>query len=155
MQKLFSWFDLKLICFMQATATSSKGLTGIVISIDGSTSARCTINGGGVVSFVQAGSCLLNFNHPGNSLYNAALQVQFSLNITKGSQLVTFSSSPPAPAVVFATYTVTATASSGLSPTFAVVASSATVCSIAGGNVVSFLTGIFCAEMFFFFALKR
>ncbi|MDQ1306376.1 MAG: hypothetical protein QG671_2208, partial [Actinomycetota bacterium] len=56
------------------------------------------------------------------------------------AQTVSFTSSPPVDAVVAgSTYSVTGTASSGLTPVFTVDASASAVCSIDGSNVVSFV----------------
>jgi len=56
--------------------------------------------------------------------------------VAKGSQTITFRSTAPAPATVGGpTYTVTATASSGLAVTFTIDASATSVCSISGSTV--------------------
>lgn len=65
----------------------------------------------------------------------------FSLTVASAAQTISFQSSAPASAVVGGTtYTPSATATSGLSVTFTIDASSSAVCTISGG-VVSF-TGV-------------
>ncbi len=58
----------------------------------------------------------------------------------KGDQTITFTSTAPAGAKVGGpSYTVTATATSGLTVTFTIDASASSVCTIAGGSTVSFI----------------
>src|SRR4051794_35452791 len=60
----------------------------------------------------------------------------------KGDQTIAFTSTAPAPATVGGpTYTVTATASSGLSVAFTIDASATSVCSISGSTVSFIGTG--------------
>ena len=59
-----------------------------------------------------------------------------SFGVAKGSQTISFTSTAPAPAIVGGpTYTVTATATSGLPVTFTIDASATSVCSISGSTV--------------------
>ena len=118
------------------TATATSGLA-VTITVDSSSSSICSI-GGGVVSFQAAGTCKLDANQAGNSIWNPAPQVQQSFTVGKGSQTVSFTSTAPANATVGgASYTPTATATSGLGVAITVDSSSTSICSIAGG-VVSF-----------------
>ena len=72
----------------------------------------CSISAG-VVSFTGIGTCTLDGNQAGNATYGAAPQVQQSFTVT-GTQTVSFTSTAPASATVGgATYTPTATATSG------------------------------------------
>ena len=120
-----------------ATASATSGLTP-TITVDGSSSSVCSI-ASNVVSFIGVGTCTLDANQAGNSDYVAAPQSQQSFAVGKGSQSVSFTSSAPSNAVFQgATYTATASATSGLTPTITVDGSSSSVCSIAS-NVVSFI----------------
>jgi hypothetical protein len=120
------------------TATATSGLT-VTFTIDGSASSVCSISGGNVVSFIGNGTCVINANQAGDANYNPAPQVQQSFTV-KSAQTITFTSTPPAqPTVGGPTYTVTATATSGLTVTFTIDGSASGVCSISGGNVVSFI----------------
>ncbi|MFY9824126.1 MAG: hypothetical protein WAM82_22310 [Thermoanaerobaculia bacterium] len=59
-----------------------------------------------------------------------------SFPVAKGSQTISFTSAPPAAATVGGpTYTVTATATSGLPIAFTIDASATSVCSISGSTV--------------------
>jgi hypothetical protein len=116
------------------TATSTSGLAA-AFTIDASASAVCSI-AGSTVSFIGAGTCVINANQAGNVNYNAAPQAQQSFTVAKGSQTVSFTSAPPvAPTVGGPTYTVTGTATSGLTVSFTIDASASAVCSIAGSTV--------------------
>jgi hypothetical protein len=116
------------------TASATSGLAP-VLSIDASSLGACTISGA-VVTFVHAGTCRVNADQAGDADYAAAPQVHQSFAVGKGSQTVTITSTAPAGAVVGgATYTVTASATSGLAPVLSIDASSVTVCSISGSTV--------------------
>ena len=67
-----------------------------------------------MVSFTGAGSCIIDANQAGNGTYNAAPQVQQTVTVGKGPQRVSFTSTAPSSGTVGgATYTRTATLSSG------------------------------------------
>jgi hypothetical protein len=77
---------------------------------------------------------VINANQAGNANYNAAPQVQQTFTVGKGSQTIAFTSTPPANAIVGGgAYTVVATASSGLTVTFA--SGAPAICSVAGSTV--------------------
>ena len=59
----------------------------------------CTISGS-TVSFIGAGTCVIDANQAGNGNYNAAPQAQQSFAVGKGSQTITFTSTAPSSAVV-------------------------------------------------------
>src|SRR5262249_60669754 len=91
---------------------------------------------GATVSFIGAGTCVIDANQAGNANYNVAPQVQQSFAVGKGDQTITFTSAAPAGAKAGGpTYTVTATATSGLAVTFTIDAAASTVCTIAGATV--------------------
>ncbi|MGH9003866.1 MAG: hypothetical protein ACRDYV_12125 [Acidimicrobiia bacterium] len=93
----------------------------------------CTVSGS-TVTFVGAGTCVVNANQAGNTDWNAAPQVQQSFTVGKGSQTISFTSTAPSGAVVGgATYTVTATATSGLTVVF--TSGSIGVCTVSGSTV--------------------
>ena len=119
------------------TATASSGLP-VTLTIDPAASAVCSISGS-TVSFLAVGTCVIDANQPGDANYNPAPQAQQSFAVGKGAQTITFTSTAPAGATVGgATYTVTATASSGLPVTFTIDPAASAVCSISG-STVSFL----------------
>ncbi|HVG08674.1 MAG TPA: Ig-like domain-containing protein, partial [Thermoanaerobaculia bacterium] len=124
------------------TATASSGLP-VTITIDASAASVCSISGS-TVSFIGAGTCVINANQAGNANFNAAPQVQQSFAVAKGDQTISFTSTPPAGATAAGpTYAVTATATSGLAVVFTIDASASSVCTISG-STVSFIGGGNC-----------
>jgi len=116
------------------TATATSGLT-VSFTIDASASSICSISSG-TISFIGVGTCLINADQAGNAAWLPAQTTQQSFAVGKGNQTISFSSMAPSGATVGgATYTPTATATSGLAVTFAIDASSSTVCSISAGTV--------------------
>src|SRR4029077_10314153 len=109
------------------TATASSGLV-VTFTIDAAAASVCSISGS-TVSFIGAGTCVIDANQAGNANYNAAPQAQQSFAVGKGSQTISFTSTAPVGEVVGGPpYTVTATATSGLAVTFTIDPSAATVC---------------------------
>jgi hypothetical protein len=91
---------------------------------------------GSSVALVGAGTCTINANQPGSASYFAAPQVQQSFAISPASQTISFTSTAPASGAVGGpSYTVTATASSGLAVAFTADASSAGICTVSGSTV--------------------
>ena len=110
----------------------------VSLTIDASACSVCSI-AGSTVSFIGAGTCVIDANQAGNASYNAAPQAQQSFLVGKGSQTISFTSVAPVAATVGgATYNVTATATSGLPVSFTIDPVAAAVCSI-GGSTVSFV----------------
>src|SRR5262249_38237786 len=90
---------------------------------------------GSTVSFIGAGMCVINANQGGNGTFAPAPQVQQSFTV-KQPQTITFTSSAPTNALVGGpTYTVTATATSGLAVTFTIFPSTTPVRSLSGSTV--------------------
>jgi hypothetical protein len=119
------------------TVAATGGASGLAVSftVDAASNSVCSISGT-TVSFIGVGTCTIDANQAGNSNYNAAPQAQQSFAVGKGSQTIAFSSSAPSSATVGgATYTVAATASSGLAVSFTIDAASSSVCSISGATV--------------------
>ena len=92
------------------------------------------------MKFNAAGTCTIDANQAGNGNYNAAAQVQQKVTVTsaKQSQTIKFTSTPPTTPTIGGTYTVTATATSGLPVSFSIDSSSTSgACSISG-SVITF-----------------
>jgi hypothetical protein len=110
---------------VSATATS-----GLAVTFTSATTSVCTVSGS-TVTFVAAGTCTINADQAGNSTFNAAPQVQQSFAV-KANQTITFNAlsgrtfgdSP---------FTVSATASSGLSVAF--TSATTPVCTVSGSTV--------------------
>ncbi len=128
------------------TATASSGLP-VTLSVDSTSTTVCSLSGstsGSTVSFTGVGACAIDANQTGNADYTPAPQVQQSFSVGQAAQTISFTSVAPTTATYGGTYTVTATASSGLPVTLSVDSTSTTVCSLSGstsGSTVSF-TGV-------------
>ena len=125
------------------TVTATGGTSGnaVTFTIAAPSAAICTI-AGSVVSFIATGTCTIDADQAGNGDWNAATQAQQAFAVGKGTQTISFSSTAPVAAVVGgSTYTVTATATSGLAVTRTIDPASASVCSIAGSTVSFLATG--------------
>jgi len=106
------------------SATASSGLT-----VSFGASGQCTVLGS-LVTLTAAGSCTITAQQAGNATYNAAPNVPQTFNITKASQTITFNPLPDK-LVSDPPFTVTATASSGLTVTFG----AAGQCTVLGNTV--------------------
>jgi hypothetical protein len=101
-------------------------------------SAGCAINGGTLnLSATSSGACDVVVTKAASRNYRSAVSPRFSVTVDKAYQSVTFTSSVPTAPVSGDTYTVAATASSGLAVSYSVTSASAAYCSITGA-VVSF-----------------
>jgi hypothetical protein len=118
-------------------ATATSGLP-VTFSIASASSAVCSIGAANLVSFNAPGSCVIQANQAGNGGFTAAAQQTQTVNVTRASQTISFTSTAPVNPPVGATYTPTATASSGLPVTFSIAAGSSSVCSIGAANLVTF-----------------
>jgi Ethanolamine utilization protein EutJ (predicted chaperonin) len=117
------------------TAVSTSGLP-VMFSIDPSSASVATISGG-AVTFIGAGTAIVNANQTGNVNYNSAPKVSQSITVGKGNQTISFTSIPTN-TVVGGTYSPTASSTSGLPVTFSIDPSSATIASISNG-IVTFI----------------
>jgi hypothetical protein len=116
------------------TASASSGLP-VSFSADASSAGVCTVSGS-TVSFVGNGTCTVDANQPGDASYQPAPQVQQSFAVSRQPQTISFTSTPPVGVVVGgATYTVAASATSGLAVTFSIAPASSGVCTISGSTV--------------------
>jgi hypothetical protein len=120
------------------SASATSGLT-VVFSVTASSAGICTVAGSSV-TFDAAGTCTINADQSGNGSYAAAPRVQQSFTIGGPSapsvQSINFTSSAPSGAFVGGpSYTVSASASSGLPVSFSIDSSSAGVCSASGSSI--------------------
>ena len=112
------------------TAAASSGLA---VAFSSGSPSVCGVSGS-TVSFLAPGTCTVLANQGGNGSYSAAPQVSQSFAVAKGPQSITFTTSPPSGAYVGGpTYTVAASASSGLAVTFS--SGSPSVCGVSGSTV--------------------
>jgi hypothetical protein len=104
-------------------ATASSGLPVTLTA-----SGDCTISAAtspATVDFTAAGPCVITASQPGNATYAPAPTVDQTVSIakrpvTRRSQTVTFSSTPPSQPIAGGSYGVVATSSSGLTVTVTV-----------------------------------
>jgi hypothetical protein len=117
-QPVFSTYTL--------TATASSGLA---VTYKTSTSTICSISGSNV-NLLAVGYCTIAAFQAGNSNYSAAVTVIRNLQVVKTTQTITFAAMTAQP--VLSTYTLTATASSGLAVTYKTT--TPTICTISGSK---------------------
>ena len=89
------------------------------------------------MSVTSTGSCDLVIAKAASTNYNAATSARFSVTVTRASQTVNFTSTIPSSPVSGGTYTLAATATSGLSVSYSLANGSSSYCSLSG-NVVTF-----------------
>src|SRR5205807_650198 len=106
------------------SATASSGL-----SVSLTATGSCTMTGN-TVHLTGAGSCTITASQGGNANFNAATDVPQSFNIAKANQTITFNALANK-TFGDADFSVSATASSGLSVSFAATGN----CTIAGNTV--------------------
>ena len=122
--------------------TSTSGLA-VTLAVDTSTTNHACTLSGDTVSYVHGGSCVLDATQAGDGDYQAATPVEQTIAVGPATQTVGFTTAARATATVGgATYAPAAHASSGLSVTIALDASS-TGCALAAG-VVSFTAAGTC-----------
>jgi Spherulation-specific family 4 len=135
-----------------AALTAAGGASGnpVVFSVDASSGAGvCSVSGtnGSTVSYLAAGTCVIDANQGGGNGYAAAPQIQQAITVSAtGTQAITFPN--PGPGVVGQNAALTAAGGASGNPVvFSVDASSgAGVCSVSGtnGSTVSYLAAGTC-----------
>jgi hypothetical protein len=112
---------------------SASASSGLVVTFSTTTPAVCTSGGtnGATITLVGAGTCTVLADQAGDPVYNAAFTISESFTVAKAAQTITFGAlgdrtalDPP--------FTVSATASSGLTVTFSTTTPS--VCTSGGTN---------------------
>ena len=128
------------ITFAQPTSPRSFGDTfnvaptassALAVSVSASGGCTATVAGGGgydVTMTSGTNDCVLTASQGGNASYNPAANVQRTVQAQKANQTITVGTPAPASAVYDTSFTVAATASSGLAVSY----SSAGVCSNVG-----------------------
>jgi hypothetical protein len=109
-------------------ASSSSGLS---VGISSLTTAVCTISGT-TVTPTGVGTCTLRAAQAGDNRFNAALNVENSFSITQVSQTISFTN-PGTKTYGDAKFTLSATATSGLAPTFS--SNTQSVCTVSENQV--------------------
>jgi hypothetical protein len=127
------------------TPAASGGGSGnpVVFSIDPASSAGACALAGGTVSFTGVGTCVVDANQAGGAGYQAAPQVQQTLQVAKASQTITFTSAPPAHPVHGGSYTPAASGGGSGNPVVFSIdpASAAGACSLNSARTTVSFTG--------------
>ncbi len=111
-------------------------------SISYSTTGTCSVSGSILTPGSAGSSCTVTATRAQSTNYLSESSAAMTITVTKANQSITFTSNPTAPKAL-GSYTVAATADSGLSVSFTIAPSSSSVCSISG-SVVSFATSGSC-----------
>jgi hypothetical protein len=98
------------------TVAATGGASGNAVTF--TSSGACSNSGATYTMTSGTGTCSVIANQAGNSNYAAAPQVTKSVTATQVAQTITFTTSPPAAAAYKSSFTVVASASSGLAVTF-------------------------------------
>ncbi len=115
------------------SATTSSALA---VSFASSTASVCTVSGTSA-TFVAEGTCTITASQPGNATYAAAPAVAQSFVVNAQGQTITFSAI--AAQTVGAPLSLSATASSGLTVSFA--SSTTGICTVAGNTATPIAAG--------------
>lgn len=120
------------------TATGGASGNPVTYSIGDPSEGACTLSGS-TVTFTGPSGCVVVANQAGRGDYLPASPVSQRIVVERGLQAITFTSTPPSPATLGGSYTVTATGGpSGEPVTFALGRNSTRyACSITG-NVINF-----------------
>jgi hypothetical protein len=122
------------------TATGGASVNPVVFSVDASSGAGvCSVSGtnGSTVSYLAAGSCVIDANQAGGGQYLAASQVQQTVTVVSPlPQTITFTSTPQKLYSPGDTYTVTTTGGeSGKPVIYSIDSLSTWPCSVSGSTV--------------------
>ena len=112
------------------SATASSGLT---VSFSSLTGSVCTVSDS-TVTLIGGGTCTIRPAQSGNDNYLAAANNDRSFSVIKGSQVLSFTS-VPAKTYGDPAFTVTATSTAGLTPSY--TGSTPTICSISLSGTVT------------------
>jgi len=114
---------------LAATASS-----GLAVTYSSSNPAVATVTSAGVVTIVGAGSTIITASQAGNANYNAATAVTQTLVVGKANQTITFGAIT-SKVIGDASFTLTATATSGLAVTY--TSSNPAVATVTSAGVVT------------------
>ena len=128
--------------FGTSITLSAVGGTGTGSLTYGTTSGPCTVDSqSGLMTPTGAGACVVTATRGASGNFGATSSSPFTVTINQAPQTVEFTSVVPTRPLPGNTYTPTATASSGLTPTIAITSGSGTVCTLSGGAVTIVASG--------------
>ncbi len=106
----------------------------MTLAVDGSTTGNACSLSGDTVNYLNVGTCVVDANQAGNLSYLSAPRLTRTIVVGKASQVITFTA--PATGSVFGSSALAPSASSGLSVSLAVDASTTgNACSLSGTTV--------------------
>ena len=112
-------------------ATASSGLT---VEFESATPTICTV-AGSTATIGAAGTCTINADQPGDDNYNAAPQVQQSVEIARAPQVLSLNNPGDQDATFGATFKLSAEASSGLPVSYASLTPS--ICEVTDATITA------------------
>jgi len=118
-------------------ALSATASSGLAVTFTSTTTSICTVSST-TVTLVAVGTCTIQAAQAGNANWNAATNVNQSFSITQGTQTISFTA-PGNHALGSGTFTLTATATSGLTVTFTSLTTP--VCTVSVKTVTLVSTG--------------
>jgi hypothetical protein len=113
--------------------------SGETLSYSSDNSAVATVNSAGLVTIIGAGSANISVSQAGNDNYSVATSATQALTVNKANQTITFNNNLTSLAVG-STTALTATASSGLSVSYAVTDNN--IATLSGANLVAVARGL-------------
>ncbi|MEX8505903.1 lectin like domain-containing protein [Leptothrix ochracea] len=119
------------------SALSAAATSGLSVRLTNITPATCALNGN-TLSGLAAGTCTLNADQGGDTVYSAAPTATLNVPVQKLNQSVSFSS-VPANLLVGASATLVASASSNLGVSYSTL--SPTVCTVSAATVKAVAAG--------------
>jgi hypothetical protein len=134
------------------STTGGSGTGGVTYAlVGGAGTASCSLNSStNTLTFGAAGTCSVQATKAADTNYTVQTTSSTLITVNRAAQTVNFTSQVPANPLPGGTYTVSASASSGLAPTLSILAGLGTVCSISGSSspaTVTFLTSGDCLVM--------
>ena len=119
------------------TTSGGSGTGGVTFSAG--TSTACSIVAGKLHVTSGTGTCTVTATRAADNDYAATTSLPFAVTIAKAAQTITFTPGAPASAFVGQSYTVKATATSGLVVAF--TPATASICSVSGSTVTFLKVG--------------
>ena len=119
---------------------SASATSGVAPTFSSNSASVCTVTSGGAITFVATGVCSITAVQGASGNYAAATSVTKTFNVTAGVNAITFAQ-PADTAFTASPPTLSASATSGVAPTFS--SNSASVCTVTSGGAISFVaTGV-------------
>ena len=126
---------------LAASGGSGTGAVSYAL-VSGAGSAQCILNPTtGSMTFGAAGTCSVRATKAADTNYSSIQSTTRVVTVARAAQSTSITSSVPSRPLPGGTYVVTATASSGLTPSLVIMAGAGTVCSLSGSTVSFLATG--------------